>query len=217
MVDRFFPAPLSAVARRREWERCWRILDLAPSPGLLVELEAAWAEPARAYHDVRHLGECLALWALWSDVAERTEEVALAIWFHDAVYDTRATDNELKSATWAARALTAAGAPADQAQRVYDLVMTTRHGAPAEGPEASLLADIDLAILGSPPARFHEYDLDVRREYAWVPGHIYNTKRTQILDSFDRRMPIFQTARAFEMLEAQAHRNLQAAITGLRA
>ena len=217
MPDRFYPAPLSAVARRREWERCWRILDLVPEKGLLLELESSWSELGRAYHDARHLGECLALWSLWGDAADEPETVALAIWFHDAVYDTHSTDNELKSAIWAARALISAGGPAGLAQRVFDLVMATRHGAPAHGTDAQLLADIDLAILGSPSARFDEYNIDVRREYEWVPGHLYNAKRTQILEGFERRAPIFQTAPAFALLESQAHLNLQAAIVGLRA
>ena len=49
-------------------------------------------------------------------------------------------------------------------------VMATQRDAPAalgSSPDARLLVDIDLSILGSPAER---YDQDVRREYARVPG-----------------------------------------------
>ena len=71
------------------------------------------------------------------------------------------------------RSLVRAGADSDTAQRVHDLVMATQHDAPAalgSSPDAQLLVDIDLSILGSPAERFERYDQDVRKEYAWVPG-----------------------------------------------
>ena len=51
---------------------------------------AAWSEPNRDYHDQRHLRECLALWARWRDHSPRAGEVAIALSFHDAIYDPQA-------------------------------------------------------------------------------------------------------------------------------
>lgn len=181
----------------------------------------AWSEPQRHYHDQRHLRECLALWARWREHSPRAGEVAIALWFHDAIYDPEASvagSNELNSAAWAARSLVRAGADIDTAQRVHDLVMTTQHDAPAAlgaSPEAQLLVDIDLSILGSPAERFERYDQDVRKEYAWVPGFRYQEARAQVLQSFIDRPRLYRGEHAVALLEAQARINLAAALSRL--
>jgi len=117
-------------------------------------------------------------------------EVALALWFHDAIYEPAGADSELQSAAWAARALAKAGVSSEVAQRVYDLVMATRHQAPVEGLDAQLLVDVDLAILGSPEARFLAYDSDIRKEFARVAEARYpgrSPRRFQPLPSGSRR------------------------------
>ena len=186
----------------------------------------AWSESHRHYHDQRHLRECLALWTRWRDHGVRAGEVAIALWFHDAIYDPQAPvsgSNELNSAAWAARSLVRAGANSDTAQRVHDLVMATQHGftqetAPASlgsSPDAQLLVDIGLSILGSPPERFERYDQDVRKEYAWVPGFRYQEARAQVLRSFLDRPRLHHGDHAFALLEAQARINLTAALSRL--
>src|SRR5689334_7771856 len=85
------------------------------------DLLAAWAEPHRRYHATSHLDACLALLDTTRATANRTDEIELGLWFHDAVYDTRARDNEERSAAWAERALAAGGLPADAVARVAAL------------------------------------------------------------------------------------------------
>ena len=111
-------------------------------------------------------------------------EVALALWFHDAIYEPAGADSELQSAAWAARALAKAGVSSEVAQRVYDLVMATRHQAPVEGLDAQLLVDVDLAILGSPEARFLAYDSDIRKEFARVAEARYRAGRRDVFSRF---------------------------------
>lgn len=224
-----FPIPLDGAALAATWEAAWASLGRTAPEGLHALLMAAWREPHRHYHDTRHLGECLALSSRWCPPGEAraaghgdtgAAELAIALWFHDAIYHPQASagSNELASAAWAARSLVRAGVDSDTAQRVHDLVMLTRHDAPVAGtpsPQAQLLLDIDLAILGSPAERFERYDQDVRKEYAWVPAGRYQQGRAQVLQSFRDRPRLYRTDAAFELLEAQARINLAAALSRL--
>ncbi|WP_374568587.1 N-methyl-D-aspartate receptor NMDAR2C subunit [Ideonella sp.] len=197
------------------WQQTWALLGAEPAATELGAVLAAWSEPQRHYHDLRHLRECLGRWSAWQHLAERPGEVALALWYHDAVYLPQAGDNERQSADWAVRALGEAGLGGRAAERVHALIMATCHDAPAATPDEQLLIDIDLAVLGAPPARFEVYDADVRQEYAWVPDALYRRKRAEVLQRFLQRPRIYATEAAFNELEAQARRNLAAALAAL--
>lgn len=213
-----YPTPLDDAALAATWVAAWSSLGRPTPTGLQAELMTAWSEPQRHYHDQRHLRECLALWTRWREYSLRAGEVAIALWFHDAIYDPQGSNNELNSAAWAARSLMRAGANSDTAQRVHDLVMATQHDAPAalgSSPDARLLVDIDLSILGSPADHFERYDQDVRKEYAWVSGFRYQEARAQVLQSFLDRPQLYHGEQAVALLEAQARINLAAALSRL--
>ncbi|WP_414654506.1 N-methyl-D-aspartate receptor NMDAR2C subunit [Ideonella sp.] len=197
------------------WQQTWALLDAEPAASELGAVLAAWSEPQRHYHDLRHLRDCLNRWSAWQHQAKHPGEVALAVWYHDAVYLPQATDNERQSADWAVRAMAEAGLGGPVAERVHTLIMATCHDAPAATPDARLLIDIDLAVLGAPAPRFAAYDADVRQEYAWVPEALYRRKRAEVLQHFLQRPRLYVTEAAFNELEAQARRNLAAALAAL--
>lgn len=204
---------MDAGARRASWIDAWRELGVAaPDEALLAELLAHYSAPHRAYHTLQHLDECLAGLARERSHAERPAEIALALWFHDAIYDVHRHDNEERSADWAQQALRAAGVAEDAARRVHALVMATRHDAQPEGTDAQLLVDIDLSILGAPAARFAEYERQIRIEYAHVPPEVFEPRRRAILGSFLARDPLYLTTSVRARLETQARLNLQKAI-----
>lgn len=190
------------------WQRSWAALNLTPPDGLQQRLLAAYAEPQRHYHTLQHLAECLAHFDTVWEQAQRPGELAIALWFHDAVYAVKAQDNELRSAQWAVQALKDCGATEACCQRVHALIMATCHQAAPTDADAQLLVDIDLAILGASPERFAEYDHQVAAEYAWVPKLVYSFKRRQVLQSFLQRDAIYTTPHFRQLLEAQARRNL---------
>lgn len=213
-VDIAWPRPLFSDELSRSWEAAWRDTGATPPPGLLKRLLAAWSEPQRRYHDLQHLGECLALLERWRLAAEHPAEVGLALWFHDAVYDVRAADNEVRSAEWVAHEMQEAGCAWEAVQRVHQMVMASRHDVLASTSDEALLVDIDLAILGSPPVRFASYDRNVRAEYSWVPEAVYRGKRREVLLEF-LHPDLYQTAAARTLLGDQADANLRHAIAEL--
>ncbi len=179
------------------------------------QLLAAWAEPHRSYHTLEHLAECLEVLAYSTAPADPPAEVEVALWFHDAIYDVHSHDNELRSASWAQQELRAHGAAPAAAERVYQLVMATQHAAQPQTPDGQLLVDVDLSILGAPPARFAAYEAQIRQEYAWVPDDVFRTKRGEILRGFLARPTLYSTAYFRTTREAAARNNLQQALAGL--
>ena len=197
------------------WQTAWSALGAQPDPALFDKLLAAYAEPQRRYHTRQHLQDCLYHLQGARGLAEHPGEVALALWFHDAVYAPDRHDNEPQSADWARQAVLAAGVAPVVADRIHALILATRHDAAPATPDEALLVDIDLAILGKAPGRFDDYERQVREEYAAVPEALFRSRRQAILEGFLRRPRLFSTAWFHDRLELPARRNLQRSLARL--
>ncbi|MEJ8839081.1 HD domain-containing protein [Ramlibacter sp. AN1133] len=199
------------------WQRLWRELQADPVPnGLYNQLVAAYSEPHRHYHTLQHLRACLAHLDAAASLAQHPAEVELALWFHDAVYDPRCADNEERSAEWAWRSILAAGCGEDVAQRVQGLVLATKGHTAGDDPDARLLLDIDLAILGAAPARFDEYEGQIRAEYAHLGEPQFRTGRARVLSSFLARPRIYLTSAFHDALEHRARENIGRSLEALQ-
>lgn len=194
------------------WQRTWSDLGLRAPVDLLKSLINAYQEPQRHYHSLQHLSECLALFESVRQFSQYPGEVALALWFHDAVYDVKGKNNELKSAQWAVNVLCEVNAAQVVVDRVYALIIATKHDGLVAEPDQQLIVDIDLAILGSSPERFAQYDAQVRAEYRWVPGVLYKMKRKAVLNGFLQKQSIYSTDYFKEHYETQARINLLRAL-----
>lgn len=200
------------------WVAGWELLRLAPPGGAeLDQLLARYSEPERFYHTLQHLGECLDRLDEAPGIAERPGEVALALWYHDAIYDTRRSDNEARSAELAAGVLRGAGAPETVVDRTVALILATRHSDPVAPGDAALVVDIDLAILGASEERFEEYDDQIHLEYAWVPEPVFRPTRARILQGFLERERIYGTDAFAARYDARARSNLLGALMRLSA
>jgi predicted metal-dependent HD superfamily phosphohydrolase len=178
------------------------------------DLAAAYAEPGRYYHTQQHISACLAHCQRFRALAQRPSEVEVALWFHDAVYDSHRSDNEEQSAQWAERYLAAAAVAPAVISRIVEMILATKFHAEREG-DIALVVDIDLGILGAAVQAFETYDHAIRREYDWVPEAQYRAARCQILQTFLDREAIYQTQTFRRHYEAQARENLSRKITEL--
>jgi predicted metal-dependent HD superfamily phosphohydrolase len=151
-------------------------------PAVRDELLARWSEPHRHYHTADHLRHVLSIVDEHAALADDADAVRLAAWFHDAVYDPRAHDNEERSAALAAERLAGAGVPAGVVAEVVRLVRLTAGHAVADGDRnGALLVDADLAILAADPSAYDAYAAAIRREYVHVPEPAFREGRAAIL------------------------------------
>ena len=86
----------------QRWQQ--HLAPFTPSPDAAAntwnELVDAYTGPDRHYHNLSHIGQVLDVVKDFDASANHPVALALAAWFHDAVYDTHASDNEERTPTW---------------------------------------------------------------------------------------------------------------------
>lgn len=176
------------------------------------ELARRYSEPHRRYHTLAHITELLSL--LDEFELDDRDSVEAAVWFHDAIYDTHASDNEARSADLAETALRELQFPNIEAVRAM-IVATASHDAAGLTRDGRLFLDADLSILGSPPERYREYAEAIRGEYEWVPRPHFAAGRSAILRRLLERPALYLTAEMQARFEAQARENVARELTAL--
>jgi predicted metal-dependent HD superfamily phosphohydrolase len=200
------------------WNRAWHDLEAAATEEQLFQVICNhYDAPDRHYHTLQHLTECLNLFEPVIELATRPAEIEMALWFHDAIYNTASKDNEAQSAQWASNELGQAGVSPASIDRIHALIMSTCHTSLPTMIDECLLVDIDLAILGSSTERFTEYEQQIRAEYSFVPEPIFNQKRQEILQGFLDRSTIYSTQYFQDKLELRARQNIKKSIDLLKA
>ncbi|PAP97669.1 hypothetical protein LRP31_22795 [Mesorhizobium mediterraneum] len=186
------------------------------------ELSALYRAEGRHYHSLAHIEAMLALAGHYRASLHDPEAVEAAIWFHDAIYDSRAKDNEAKSAALAEKKLSGR-TDAQRLGRITAMIIATAtHELPRFSDEnaardAALFLDMDLAILGATPDAFDAYEQAVRREYGWVEEPMWRAGRSAVLKSFLARPHIFHTEEFRQRFEAQARQNMARSLKALGA
>lgn len=175
---------------------------------LLTRLEDRYHQRGRHYHDLNHVAAMATLAARFRHLFLDRSTVSLAIWYHDAVYRSRRSDNEEASAQLAASDLGPL-IPTHAVEAVRELILETKtHQPNPNQPDSGPFLDLDLAILGSAPLVYDLYADAIRAEYRWVPAFIYRTKRAEVLRMFLARPTIYFTAELRARWESSARENL---------
>ena len=199
------------VTSARFSDLCCRVgVEAEKSQGIFSALIALYSQGYRTYHNLSHIDRMLS----WLDKSRGGSDVIeLAIWFHDAVYEPLARDNEEESAQYFT---THVGSLVDDSliTDVTHLILATdprqsRSGAADE----DLIVDIDLSILGSPPEDYDTYRTAVRNEYSSVSDSDFRARRISVLQNFLSEQ-IYAT-QLFGQLEKQARDNIKAELVSL--
>lgn len=178
-------------------------------------LEQAYTQPHRHYHTMKHLQEMLELTG--QHKLENKRAFLAALLFHDLVYEPEryspvytGLSNEQESALLCEQILRIGGVDEKTIARAKELIlMTETHKAPEGDEEAKLFMDIDMAIVGAPERRYHEYAGQNAREYlhAFPPEQYLMGRAGFLTKTAEKDGPIFKT-KHFANREEQARENI---------
>ena len=194
---------------RPRFEALWTRRIGAGAGTVFDELETLYGEPHRVYHTATHIEHCLHQLDLAAGRMDEPDAVEMALWFHDAIYDVPARENELRSAElFAARA--AGRGPEQFRSSVHELVMATTHLDPPPATlDEAFIVDIDLSSFGRPWEEFLGDSRAVRAELAHLSDAEFYPRQRKFLESLAAR-PVFCFTEFFrERHEARARTNIR--------
>jgi predicted metal-dependent HD superfamily phosphohydrolase len=202
---------MNAVLRRK-WHDLLRALAVDPALAdrTFEEIRAYYAGPGRFYHTLDHVQNVLETVESLGSYARNLNAIKLATWLHDVIYDSKASDNEERSADFAERLCEKLSIP--EGGLVARLIRRTKTHEAGGDADAQVLLDADLGILGESESVYRTYAEKIRQEYAWVPEPDYRKGRRRVLENFLSRPRIFHF---LSQLEDDARRNLAAEIAQL--
>ena len=212
------PGPIHARLRtmREPTEREARLLDAAVVTG---GLGPRYSQPHREYHNLMHIEDVLLRIEELEPPAEHELALALAAWFHDAVYQPGKDDNEDRSAYVAYDALEQVGASPELIAEVVRLVAA--HRAPRPRRRRRRRCGAVRRRPGDPRRRTRPLRASTPppsgRSTSTCPEADFRTGRAAVLRRFLDRPTIYRTAYGREHWEDAARANIAAEIEVLES
>lgn len=195
------------------WQEAFQQLGVTRIPAIEPLLEA-YSEADRFYHNWNHIEACL---KALQNAGELTALHAIALFYHDCIYDTRRSDNEEQSADFMTRELRAVDVPEHHISTIRRLILATRHKALPESRDEQLMVDVDLSILGPDPVTYCRYVEAIRQEYGWVDDASFAAGRGDFLNKLQARENIYSTDLFRSLWEVGARGNIQRELKQLAA
>ena len=172
-------------------------------------IEKHYSEPTREYHNLNHVLRSRRLLDETSEYVQNKNNLAVAIWFHDIIYDPAGQNNETNSAEIATNCLKQYGNISNS--EVEKLILCTDYIShkPRTNDEM-LMVDIDFSILGTDEKEYIQYSNGIlkEREHLNIKPEYYFEKRLQFLQHIINREKIFFTKCFKERFEEKARKNI---------
>lgn len=188
-------------------------------------LVAAYNNPNRHYHTMEHISTMLGLLDENRENVRHANEIEIAIWFHDAVYNPKQNDNETASRVLFLDFCRDVTIEVDAAmcKLVCTLIdATVSHELPNslhqrqdERKSAAFFLDCDLHILSTDKHVYDKYAKDVRLEYIHYDDETYRKGRIAVLQKLLARENLY-LSHGQSKAEAAARENMQREITSLQ-
>lgn len=195
---------------------------LKHTPPKLIEyvdgnLKYLYCHPVRAYHNMNHILACIKEFDLMCKTIKFSDDyqVALALFYHDCIYDPKQHDNEQLSAERAMIDLRGLGFCPHIADKVGELIMLTKHTDLCDYFAGQAVMDIDMAILGSESYIFKDYEWKIAQEYSYINKYVYVPERIKFLYGLLKKPFIYQTDYFRDRYECPARKNIHDSITEL--
>lgn len=209
------PTPEELESLESTWKKF--VPDSDEADRVYEDLITKYSEPHRAYHNVGHLIELFECFLEYEDKLENPQAVALALFFHDVIYDVPLSDNEDQSAEYARNALAKLNIAPPIISRVTNLIeMTKTHQVMGEDLDASFMLDMDMAVLGITPEQYARYYQAIELEYCThFMRDEYTRERIQYLTSIQQGS-FFLTDDFKKRYSGQARKNIAGELLQLR-
>lgn len=174
-----------------------------------AEIEKAYSEKHRHYHNLHHLENLFAeLETVKANISD-WNAICFSVFYHDVIYNARQNDNEEQSAWLAEKHLRKMQAPETLIARCKSQIFATKSHEPSQDDDTNLFTDADLAILGKPWAEYETYCRQIREEYSIYPDLLYRPGRKKVLKRFLEMKRIYKTDLFAGKYEEQARENLR--------
>ncbi len=207
---------LDGARFRALWaRRCTPAPRERPNGDVFALLAGHYTELHRRYHTAAHINHCLSQLDLAHPWIAAPDTLEMALWFHDAIYDPQATDNELKSAELF-RQCSRGVASGSFRDDVYRLIMATRHSEPPAREDEKWVVDIDLSGFGAPRDVFERESDAVRQEFTHLSDTQFVAGQCRFLASLQNRPRIYATDFFRERYERRARENIARQLLKLR-
>ncbi len=183
--------------------------DTALIESLWTDIEKKYSGRKRYYHNLIHLEHIYQDLIAIKDHIQDWDMVLFALFYHDYKYNILRQDNEEQSAKKAIEILNSLAVQENRVTLCEEFILATKGHHVSENNDVNYFTDTDLAILGSEWDVYKTYFTNVRKEYSYYPGLIYNRGRIKVLKQFIDMPRIFKTDHFFIALEGRAKSNIQ--------
>lgn len=171
-----------------------------------TEIVEYYSSELRFYHNLVHLDNMLSeLKSVENEVKEK-DALLFSIYYHDIIYSTNNSDNELKSALLFKKRIERTSFK--QIEKCAKQIQLTKEHKLSKDNDVNILLDLDLSILGKNKTEYNEYSQNIRNEYKTYSDFEYRNGRKKVLNELLNLPSIYKTDYFITKFEVNARNNI---------